>query len=270
MSPEQIRSARSADARSDIWSLGVILYELLTGRPPFDGEGPSGVIAAITADDARPPKALRSELPRALSDAILKALQKNPAERFQTVSDFADAIRPFGPVGAWTPPSVLANAPSNPRLSIPDAPTMCADAVTDTEPAPPMVPPADTTGARPRSIVKPLLLLGAAAIAATVIFIVTMGSTPTPEPVRTEVAPIAPRDPAPPATTTVAEPAVQPTAVATPAAPPPTAPPLPKASRTARSKPGASSPTKVEPKKTEPVVEPKPPPPPEPENPLHL
>jgi len=129
MSPEQIRSSRTIDARSDIWSLGVILYELLTGRPPFEGEGPTAVIAAITADALIPPKQLSPRIPDALSDAIVTALQKDVNQRFQSVQEFAEAIMPFGPIGAWSEP-LVGSSPSNPRLSVPDAITVRADAVT--------------------------------------------------------------------------------------------------------------------------------------------
>jgi len=129
MSPEQIRSSRTIDARSDIWSLGVILYELITGRPPFEGEGPTAVIAAITADALVPPNELSPQIPQTLSDAIVRALQKDASQRFQSVQEFAEAIMPYGPIGAWSEP-LVGSSPSNPRISIPDAITVRADAAT--------------------------------------------------------------------------------------------------------------------------------------------
>lgn len=89
MSPEQTRGLANIDSRTDIWSLGVIIFEMLTGRVPFEGETFSDIIAAILKTDAPPLSKFIPECPAELERIVAKCLKKNPEERYQVIKDLA-------------------------------------------------------------------------------------------------------------------------------------------------------------------------------------
>lgn len=91
MAPEQIRG-QAVDARSDLFSLGVLLYELVTGRRPFQGDSSAEISSSILRDTPPPPETLRSDLPAGLARIISRCLEKNPGRRLQTATDVRSGL----------------------------------------------------------------------------------------------------------------------------------------------------------------------------------
>jgi serine/threonine-protein kinase len=93
MSPEQAMGERDITPRSDIYALGAVLYEMLTGEPPFTGHTAQAVVARVLTESPRPMIPQRHTIPRHVEAAVVTALEKLPADRFATAAEFADALR---------------------------------------------------------------------------------------------------------------------------------------------------------------------------------
>jgi serine/threonine-protein kinase len=100
MSPEQATAERTIDARTDIFALGCVLYEMLAGEPPFTGPTAQAIIARMMMEVPRPIHATRDGVSDALDQITLRALAKVPADRYSTAAEFADALASVVPAGS--------------------------------------------------------------------------------------------------------------------------------------------------------------------------
>nr|HEX4316265.1 protein kinase [Kofleriaceae bacterium] len=122
MSPEQLRSAKDVDVRSDIWSLGVTLYELISGARPFEAESFSALSIAIAVE----PHLTLNQVPEALRQVVDRCLEKRPERRFQQVSDLATALAPFATEGQHSVQRVKHAASPAIDVTLPPTPSMSA------------------------------------------------------------------------------------------------------------------------------------------------
>ncbi|CAN5325713.1 hypothetical protein BH09MYX1_BH09MYX1_41340 [soil metagenome] len=95
MSPEQLRSSKNVDRRTDIWSLGAILFELLTAQVPFPAESVTALTAKVITESPESLRKLRPDLPEELRSIVLKCLEKSVDHRFQSVGELVAALSPF-------------------------------------------------------------------------------------------------------------------------------------------------------------------------------
>ena len=196
MSPEQVRSSKHVDPRSDIWSVGVILYRLLADTPPFDGVAVGAVFAAILEQAPADIRTIRAEVPEGLADVIAKCLTRDRDARWQNAAELANALVPYAsddgvrsvsrisksPRFTSSPPPPLTQAtpaPAPAPIAAAPRPPPAAEA------APPSAPPATARDAAPVSSfvpspppltttkIGPVIIVGAilalAAIATTLI-----------------------------------------------------------------------------------------------------
>ena len=184
MSPEQIQGAATLDARADLYSVGVTLYQLVTGKRPFDGDSQYAIMAAHLEKAPVPPVTIDPRLPQALNDVILMSVAKDPNGRFQSATAFGNALgavaatikAPTEPVVAPPPSSPILTAQPTPApapfATIPQAAPMMAQG-----PAPAGMAPVRPPAARAPSKSKRGLwmALGGIAAAAAIVAVIEFG-----------------------------------------------------------------------------------------------
>lgn len=237
MSPEHVRGAKDIDFRSDLWSLGVIMFRACTGRLPFDSDVVGDVIGKILADPIPKATSLAKDLPPAVDEFFARALARDRNQRYQSAKEMAEEF------------AEIVRSPSNPRISRP--PSLASlnpasskgssslSSLSDTGSGESSIAQATTIDARRSQSGNPAVLKGIAAGAAVVIaaglMVILLARGPSPEP----------PDPAAAAAAAVPTPGPQPTAAAidTAAQAPEKPAPAPTTSAAAATSPAATTTT---------------------------
>ncbi len=222
MSPEQMESAREVDSRTDIWSLGIILFELISGHRPFGGQTLPEICFKIATHPAPRIRDTLPEVPPGLEAAIFRCLEKRRADRFSTIAELVTSLRPFGSEQGAGPSSYVSRSSQAPPNADRERTATVGDG-SELGFHPPQTLSAlgHTKGSgSARSPARRWLLAGAGALAAvaTTIFVL-LGASERPLPLPSAASGVAPAvDAAATAVTSVAtstphEPAPQPPAV---------------------------------------------------------
>jgi serine/threonine-protein kinase len=135
MAPEQLRAARDADERADIWSLGVILYEVITGCLPWNAESVTELGAMVLRDEPRPMRVLREGVPPGLEEIVIRCLEKDRSKRYPSVVELASALEPHalglavGSAERITSVARTSRRPPGARTSLADRPSSSSSRV---------------------------------------------------------------------------------------------------------------------------------------------
>jgi serine/threonine-protein kinase len=137
MSPEQVRAAKNVDARTDVWSLGAVLFQLLTGRVPFEADTVTAIAAAIIADPPAELQSLRPDVPAELEAAVMGCLEKKADQRIASLAVLASRLAPFAGPGGDV---YAARAAQALNVAVPPRPLLASVPELSAESAQPIAP----------------------------------------------------------------------------------------------------------------------------------
>ena len=157
MSPEQLRSAAEVDLRADVWSLGVVLFELIAGELPFPGESMAQLCTSILVSPPKSLQALRPEVPAGVAAVVARCLEKDADRRYANVADLAHDLAPYGSPGAVDRAARLARVVREGEAKVPRPATVASRSM----PTPRTLP---GPRRRSRAIAAVAILAGAIAI----------------------------------------------------------------------------------------------------------